>query len=120
MAHYAWIDSNNIVINVTVGVDETTIQDGIGGSTEAWESFYTNAVNQEGVYLKRTSYNNNIRGTHAGIGYAYNEEEDIFVEPQPYPSWTRNGSTWEHPVERPTDDALYSWNESTLSWDEVN
>ena len=120
MAHYAWIDSSNIVINVTTGVDETTVQDGIGGSTEAWETFYTNAVNQEGVYLKRTSYNNSIRGVYAGIGYSYNEEEDIFVMPQPYPSWTRNGSTWEPPVERPTGDTPYVWNESTLSWDEVN
>jgi hypothetical protein len=119
MAHYAWIDTNNIVINVTTGVDETTIQDGIGGSTEAWETFYTNAVNQEGVYLKRTSYNNKIRGTYAGIGYSYNEEEDIFVAPQPYPSWIRSGSFWEAPVAMPTDDKIYTWNEDNISWDEV-
>jgi hypothetical protein len=119
MAHYAWINENNIVVNVTVGVDEDIIQGDIGGTSEAWETFYTNAINQEGVYVKRTSYNSSMRGTYAGIGYSYNEEEDIFVAPQPYPSWSRNGSFWEAPTPMPIDDKLYLWNEETLSWDEV-
>jgi hypothetical protein len=119
MAHYAWIDSNNIVINVTVGVDETITQNGVGGSTKAWETFYTNAINQEGVTVKRTSYSGKFRGTYAGIGFSYSKEEDIFIEPQPYSSWTRNGSFWEAPTPMPTDGKIYSWNESTLSWDEA-
>ena len=86
MAHYAWINADNIVINVTVGVDETITQQGVGGSTEAWETFYTQAVNQEGVYIKRTSYNargeeGDFRGTYAGIGYTYDTELDVFVAP---------------------------------------
>ena len=86
MAHYAWINADNIVINVTVGVDETITQQGVGGSTEAWEAFYTQAVNQEGVYIKRTSYNargeeGDFRGTYAGIGYTYDTELDVFVAP---------------------------------------
>lgn len=116
MAHYAWINENNIVVNVTVGVDEDIIQGDIGGTSEAWEEFYTNAINQEGVYVKRTSYNSSIRGTYAGIGYSYNPEEDIFVEPQPYPSWTRNGSFWEPPTPMPTDGAFYHWVEADLNW----
>jgi hypothetical protein len=120
MAHYAWINENNIVVNVTVGVDETVTQNGVGGSTEAWETFYTNAINQQGVSVKRTSYNGTFRGTYAGIGYSYNEEEDIFVAPQPYPSWIRNGSFWEAPIPMPVDDQRYLWNEDNISWDEVN
>ena len=116
MAHYAWINENNIVFNVTVGVDEDTIQGDIGGTSEAWETFYTNAINQEGVYVKRTSYNSSMRGTYAGIGYSYNEEEDIFVAPQPYPSWSRNGSFWEAPTPMPTDGAIYRWVEADLNW----
>ena len=83
MAHYAWINENNLVINVTVGVDETTIQDGIGGSTEAWEQFYTQAVNTENVYIKRTSYNGNIRKNYAGIGFTYDAVRDAFISPEP-------------------------------------
>jgi hypothetical protein len=125
MAHYAFLDENNVVFQVITGVDETVTQtdtDGtqVGGSTEAWETFYTNVVNQEGVTVKRTSYNGNFRGLYAGLGYSYNEEEDIFIAPQPYPSWTRNGSLWEAPNPMPTDGKLYTWNEDSISWDEVN
>jgi hypothetical protein len=86
MAHYAWINSDNTVINVSVGVDETVTQQGVGGSTEAWEDFYTQAINQEGVYVKRTSYNacgkeGDYRGTYAGIGYTYDPDADEFVAP---------------------------------------
>ena len=81
MAHYAWINADNIVINVSVGVDETVTQQGVGGSTEAWEDFYTQAINEEGVYVKRTSYNGNIRGRYAGIGYTYDAVADEFIAP---------------------------------------
>jgi hypothetical protein len=67
----------------------------------------------------RTSYNHNIRGTYAGVGYSYNEEEDIFVAPKPYPSWTRKGSFWESPSPYPEDDKDYTWNENHKAWEEV-
>ncbi len=122
MAHYAWINENNLVINVTVGVDETTIQDGIGGSTEAWEQFYTQAVNTENVYIKRTSYNGKIRKHYAGIGYYYDENLDAFIPPKPYESWLLNDDTylWESPVPYPNDNNVYSWNETDQTWDLVN
>ena len=117
MAHYAWIDYTNKVINVTVGVDETITQDGVGGSTEAWETFYTEAINQEGVYVKRTSFNNNIRANFAGIGYKYDSDFDIFIPPQPYPSWKLNYTTflWEAPVAKPDEVEGYVW-----KWSEYN
>jgi hypothetical protein len=83
MAHYAWINENNIVVSVTVGVDEDVIQDGIGGSTEAWEQFYTNAINQPGIYIKRTSYNNKIRYNYAAKDYTYDPIDDAFIAPMP-------------------------------------
>lgn len=109
MAHYAFLDENNIVTEVIVGIDETELIDGI--DPETW---YGNFRGQRCV---RTSYNNNIRGIYAGIGSSYNEEEDIFVEPQPYPSWTRReGSRFRAPVPYPQDGNRYFWDEESLSW----
>jgi hypothetical protein len=111
MAHYAFLDSNNVVTEVITGIDETELIEGL--DTETW---YGNFRGQKCV---RTSYNNKIRGTYAGIGFTYNPDEDIFITPQPYPSWIRNGSFWNPPTPKPTDGKFYTWNESTLSWNEV-
>jgi hypothetical protein len=124
MAHYALLNENNVVINVITGVDENIIQtdlDGtqVGGTSEAWEAFYATRPWLNAVSCKRTSYNSNIRGTYASIGYSYNPDEDIFVTPQPYPSWTRSGSFWNPPVPRPNDDKFYNWNEENQTWDEI-
>jgi hypothetical protein len=108
MAYYAFLDENNIVTEVITGIDETDLIEGL--DTETWYG------NFRGQTCKRTSYNNNIRGTYAGVGYYYNEEEDIFVVPQPYPSWTRNGSFWEAPTPMPTDRQFYHWVEDDLNW----
>jgi len=85
MAHYAFIDSNNIVVKVLTGVDETVTQDDngtlVGGSTEAWEQFYQNQEWHTGLTCKRTSYHGNIRGKFAGIGDTYNADLDEFVPP---------------------------------------
>ena len=121
MAHYAWINADNVVVNVTVGVDENITQtdlDGtvVGGSSEAWEAFYTTAVNQEGVYVKRTSYNHNIRKQYASIGWTYDADADVFICPQPYPSWTLDANhDWQPPTPYPAD-GDYSWNEEELEW----
>ena len=111
MAHYAFLDNNNVVTEVITGIDETQTIEGL--DTETW---YGNFRGQKCV---RTSYNNKIRGTYAGIGFTYNPDEDIFITPQPYPSWIRNGSFWNPPTPKPTDGKFYTWNESTLSWNEV-
>jgi hypothetical protein len=85
MAHYAFIDSNNIVVKVLTGVDETVTQDDngtlVGGSTEAWEQFYQNQEWHTGLTCKRTSYHGNIRGKFAGIGDTYDADLDEFVPP---------------------------------------
>lgn len=112
MAHYAFLDENNIVTEVIPGKDENEILEGL--TPEEW---YGRFRNQRCV---RTSYNNKIRGIYAGIGYSYNEEEDIFVIPQPFPSWIRFESIWNPPVQMPTDDKDYTWDESTTSWIEVS
>jgi hypothetical protein len=75
MAHYAFIDNNNIVTEVIGGVDETQTIEGL--DTEIWYSNY------RGQTCKRTSYNGNIRKNYAGIGYTYDATRDAFIAPEP-------------------------------------
>ena len=124
MAHYAFLDSNNVVVEVITGVDENETQvdlDGtvVGGSSEAWESFYTSRPWFAGLLCKRTSYNNNIRGCYASIGHIYNSTTDEFISPKPYPSWIFNTEThvWEAPVPFPQNVVGYFiWNEELQEW----
>ena len=111
MAHYAFLDENNLVTEVIVGVDETELIEGL--DTETWYG------NFKGQTCKRTSYNSKIRGTYAGIGFTYNPDEDIFVTPQPYPSWIRSGSIWTPPIPHPFDGKRYLWDEDTVNWIEL-
>jgi hypothetical protein len=121
MAHYALLDVNNIVIEVITGVDENIIQtdlDGtqVGGSSEAWEQFYATRPWLNATYCKRTSYNNNIRKQYAGIGYIYDTDADVFIAPQPYPSWSLDENfDWQAPTPRPKN-GLWYWDEDSLSW----
>jgi hypothetical protein len=110
MAHWAEIDLDNKVTRVLVGDNNDPAGD---------EGYQWLLNNLGGTWIK-TSYNNNIRGTYAGIGYSYNESEDIFIAPQPYPSWVRTGSFWEAPVLYPIDGLTYSWNEAELQWDVID
>jgi hypothetical protein len=123
MAHYAFLDENNIVTEVITGVDENITQtdlDGtqVGGSSEAWETFYGNL---RGQTCKRTSYNGNYRKNYAGVGMVFDAVRNAFYLPQPFPSWILNETTcqWESPIPYPNDDKVYKWNEDEQSWDEV-
>jgi hypothetical protein len=109
MSHWAEVDQNNKVLRVLVGDNNDPAGD---------EGYQWLIDNLGGTWIK-TSYNSNIRGTYAGIGYSYNEEEDIFVTPQPYPSWTRSGSFWQAPTPMPEDGNPYEWDEESLSWIEI-
>jgi hypothetical protein len=75
MAHYAFLDENNIVTEVIVGIDETELIEGL--DTETWYS------NFRGQTCKRTSYNGNIRYNYAGVGYTYDAVRDAFISPEP-------------------------------------
>jgi hypothetical protein len=118
MAHYAFLDDNNVVTEVITGVDENIIQtdlDGtqVGGNTEAWETFYGNL---RGQVCKRTSYNNNIRYNYAGIGYKYDEINDAFISPQFYASWSLDKNfNWQPPTPKPEGFGWY-WDEENQEW----
>jgi len=110
MAHYAFINENNLVTEVIVGIDEIELIEGI--DPETWYGNFRNQV------CKRTSYNHNIRKQYAGIGFTYDEVRDEFVAPQPYPSWTLDeNNDWQAPTPKPADD--YYWNENIQKWVQV-
>ena len=113
MAHYAFLDENNIVTEVITGIDETELIEGL--DTETWYG------NFRGQVCKRTSYNGNIRKNYAGIGFTYDAARDAFIAPKPFNSWTLDEATckWQAPTPYPNDDALYTWDEDTTSWVEV-
>ena len=112
MAHYAFLDTNNRVTEVIVGVDETKLIEGL--APEVW---YGNFRKQKCV---RTSYNNNIRKQYAGIGFTYDADADVFVAPQPYGSWTLDENhDWQPPTPMPVDDKRYAWFEPNQQWIEI-
>lgn len=121
MAHFAKLNSDNVVTHVSV-VDNWNCVDGSGTEQESIGVAYLQGVHgvHEGVTWKQTSYNGNFRKNYAGIGYTYDAGRDAFIPQKPYASWVLNETTcrWEAPTPMPTDGKMYVWNESTTSWDE--
>jgi hypothetical protein len=112
MAHYAFLDENNVVTEVIVGIDETETIEGL--DPETWYG------NFRGQVCKRTSYNGNTRANFASIGYKFDSQFDAFIAPQPFPSWKLNYTTfqWEAPTARPeeVEGHLWLWSEINKQW----
>jgi hypothetical protein len=106
MAHFAEIDSTNTVLRVIVVADEHE------ANGAQWCSDLLG-----GTWVQ-TSYNHNIRKQYAGIGFTYDADADVFVAPQPFPSWTLDSNhDWQAPTPKP--EGNYVWDESELAWAEV-
>ena len=118
MAHFAKLE-NNVVTQVIVVSNQDILDEQGQESEEKGIAFCSNLL---GGTWKQTSYNGNIRKNYAGIGYTYDEGRDAFIPPKPYNSWLLDETTcqWKAPVDYPTDDKRYTWNEETLAWDVVN
>jgi hypothetical protein len=126
LAHFAKLDSNNVVIFVTVGRDEDN-------GKEAELSARTGDVYKQTSYNTRGGVHYQADGTpsadqskafrknYAGLGYTYDAGRDAFIPPKPFNSWVLNESTclWDAPVAYPTDGKRYTWDEATTSWVEV-
>ena len=123
MAHYAYVDENNVVTSIIVGPDQGTEPEGIS----SWEDYFT--AKGKGVCL-RTSYNTYgnqnteggipFRGNYAQLGGTYDAQRDVFIHVKPYNSWILDESTflWKPPVPIPQDHETtqYVWNEDSVSW----
>ena len=120
MAHYAYLDENNIVTSVIVGKNEG--EDGVD-----WETYYgakrTSYNTHGGIYYDlntgkpHTDQSKSFRKNFAGIGYKYDEARDAFIPAKPYPSWILNENTcqWIAPIPAP-EYGKYVWDENTISW----
>ena len=136
MAHFAQLDDNNVVTQVIVVSNDDT-SDSNGVETESIGIAFCQKLLGASTNWKQTSYNGNMRGNYAGIGYTYMSNvatlgvgsTDIFISPQPYASWTVGvgTATW-YPPANPgaaptlTDDEVaarkyYVWNESNYAAD---
>ena len=97
------------------------IRDGIVQRVIVAEQDFINsgAVGDSFLWVQ-TSYNNNFRKQYAGIGYRYDKAADVFVAPQPYPSWTLDDNhDWVPPTAMPSDGKEYTWDEANTKWVEV-
>ena len=121
MAHFAELDSNNVVLRVVVvGNKDTADASGV-------EKEHIGAAFCERLFggnWKQTSYNGNKRKNYAGIGYTYDSVRDAFIPPKPFASWVLVEETcqWKAPVDMPADAGTgeppkrYTWDEDTVSW----
>ena len=100
MAHYAFLDENNIVTEVIVGIDETELIEGL--DPETWYGNFRVQV------CKRTSYNGNIRKNFAGIGYTYDSTRDAFIAPKPDNLTDEEGNSF-----------TFELNEDTCQWEPI-
>ena len=118
MAHFAQLDENNVVQQVIVIANE----DCGGGefpSSEVPGQAFISGLGLEGTW-KQTSYNNNFRKHYAGIGYTYDEVNDVFIAPRPFASWTLDENfDWQAPVAMPTEGGPWIWNEEAGNWEEI-
>lgn len=141
MAHFAKLGVNGKVIAVVVVANADTTNASVAEDENVGIQFLERSTGWP--LWKKTSYNTRAgkyynqdgsegdqskayRGNYAGIGYTYDEDNDIFIAKKPFASWTLNVSTasWEAPVAMPNTETngvkdQYSWNESTQSWDKV-
>jgi hypothetical protein len=120
MAHYAYIDSDNVVVSVIVGKEENTLINGLNP-----EIYYAQGT---AYTVKRTSYNTQggihalggtpYRKNYAGIGYTYDADRDAFIPPKPFASWLLNEQSclWESPVPMPATAGMWTWDEETQTW----
>jgi len=122
MSHFAYVDENNVVTNVLV-IEQDVIDTGAFGDPACWVKTSYNTMG--GVHYGpdgKPDGNAPLRKNFAGVGFIYDPARDAFMAKQPYPSWLLDEDTcqWVPPTPYPSDGNLYTWDEETLSWVQVN
>lgn len=119
MAHFAEINTDNIVIRVVVVDNGVITIDGQESEQEGIE--FLQGLYGGGTWVQ-TSYNGSFRKNYAGVGFEYDSDRDAFIPPRPYDSWSLDEETclWVPPSEMPADENIYEWNEETQQWDQLN
>lgn len=110
MAHFARIDNTNTVLEVLVVPND---------QEHRGQDYLAKDLGLGGTWIQ-TSYNHNVRKQFAGVGYIYDATADVFIAPQPFPSWTLNQNhDWQPPTPYPDGDVPYQWDEATQQWVEL-
>jgi hypothetical protein len=119
MAHFAKLDDNNIVKQVIVVNNNELLDDNGDESEQKGIDF---CISLLGGNWLQTSYSGSFRKHFSGVGYFYDNDLDAFIPPKPYESWIldEDNASWMPPVEMPTGNKLYKWNEEILNWDEFD
>ena len=120
MAHFAQLDTENIVINVIV-VHNNELLDQDGNEVEQKGIDFCKSLFGQDTEWVQTSYNGNFRKNYASGGGTYNKELDAFISQKPYASWIldTDKAQWKAPVDMPSDNKPYMWDEETTSWKEL-
>ena len=117
MAHFAKIDNNNTVLEVVVVNNDVLLEDGVEVEQKGID--FLNDLLGVANWVK-TSYNGSFRKQFGGIGFVYDNVNDLFVRPQPFASWTLDENfDWQPSTPMPLNGKPYQWNEGTLTWDLV-
>jgi hypothetical protein len=118
MAYFAHIDDDGTVLQV-ISVSNADAPDPAPEHSEPLGQAFIASLRLAGEW-RQTSYHGSFRKMYAPIGGRYLADADVFVYPQPYPSWTLDADhDWQPPTPYPTDGKEYRWDEDTLSWIEV-
>lgn len=117
MAYFAQIDDNGTVLQV-ISVSNADAPDPAPTNSEPIGQAFIASLGLEGTY-RQCSYHGSFRKQYPGPGYRYDADADVFIAPQPYPSWTLDANhDWQPPTPMPTP-GWWRWDEDTLSWVEV-
>lgn len=116
MAYFAKIDENGIVLQVIRVADDDAPDPAPSHSEPLGQAFISDVLGLPGEW-RQTSYNGNFRKQYAGIGWRYDSLADVFIAPQPFPSWTLDGNfDWQPPAPYPEQEGDWRWDEETQSW----
>lgn len=115
MAYFAEIDDHGVVLRV-ISVSNVDAPDPAPSNSESLGQAFIASLGISGEW-RQTSYNDNFRKQYAGPGFRYDADADVFVAPQPFPSWTLDGNhDWQPPSAMPAEGGPWLWDEATLSW----
>lgn len=115
MAYFANIDENGLVIQV-ISISNADAPDPAPEHSEPLGQTFIASLGLAGEW-RQTSYNGKFRKQYCGPGFRYDAQADLFVAPQPYPSWTLDENhDWQPPTPRPSEPGPWIWDEATLTW----